>query len=106
MLETIDQTVLTIEAIDQVPNCVPDHIYDRILNMSLSQTKGLIFHLKVKIGARIMLTSNVDLSDNLNNGQIGRCTFITRMKKLKLLLSSLMILKLDLKKAESIRKIL
>ena len=71
MLETIDQTVLTIEAIDQVPNSVPDHIYDIILNMSLSQTKGLIFHLKVKIGARTMLTSNVDLSDNLNNGQIG-----------------------------------
>ena len=71
MLELIDQTILTIEAIDQVPNSIPNHIYDRVLNMSLSQTKGLIFHLKVKIGARTMLTSNVDLSDNLNNGQIG-----------------------------------
>ena len=30
MLETINQTVLTIEAIDQVPNSVPNHIYDRI----------------------------------------------------------------------------
>ena len=39
--------------------------------MSLSQTKGLIFHLKVKIGARAMLSCIVDLSDNLNNGQIG-----------------------------------
>ena len=76
MLETIDQTVLTIEAIDQVPICVPNHIYDRILNMSLSQTKGLIFHLKVKIGARTMLTTNVDLSDNLNNGQIGTIVHI------------------------------
>jgi len=71
MLETIDQNVLTIEAIDQVPNSVPNHIYDRILNMSLNQTKSLIYHLKVKIGVRTMLTSNVDLSDNLNNGQIG-----------------------------------
>ena len=44
--------------------------------MSLSQTKGLIFHLKLKIGARIMLTSNVDLSDNLNNGQIGTVVHI------------------------------
>ena len=41
--------------------------------MSLSQTKGLIFHLKV---ARTMLTSNVDLSDNLNNGQIGNIVHI------------------------------
>ena len=38
MLEMIDQTVQTIEAIDQVRNSVPNHIY-MILNMSLSQTK-------------------------------------------------------------------
>ena len=42
MLEMINQTVITVEAIDQIPNSVPNHIYDRILNMSLSQTKGLI----------------------------------------------------------------
>jgi len=71
MLEMINQTVLTIEAIDQIPNSVPNHVYDRILNMSQSQTKGLIFCLKIKIGARVMLTSNVDISDNLINGQIG-----------------------------------
>ena len=76
MLENINQTTLTIEAVDQVPSSVPNHIYDKILNMSLSQTKGLTFRLKVKIGARIMFTSNVDLSDNLNNGQIGTIVHI------------------------------
>ena len=76
MLENINQTTLTIEAVDQVPSSVPNHIYDKILNTSLSQTKGLTFRLKVKIGARIMFTSNVDLSDNLNNGQIGTIVHI------------------------------
>ena len=39
MLENINQTTLTIEAVDQVPSSVPNHIYDKILNMSLSQTR-------------------------------------------------------------------
>ena len=73
MLETIDQTVLTIEAIDQVPICVPNHIYDRILNMSLSQT----------------MENKLELF----------YAFIIRTKKLKLVLSNLMILKLDLKES-------
>ena len=39
--------------------------------MSQSQTSGLIFQLVVKVGARVMLTYNVDQNDELVNGQIG-----------------------------------
>ena len=73
MLEIIDHSVLTIEAIDQVPDSVPNHLYDRILNMSLSQT----------------MENKLELF----------YAFIIGTKKLKLVLSNLMILKLDLKES-------
>ena len=34
-------------------------------------TGGLARELKVKVNARVMLTSNVDISDELTNSQIG-----------------------------------
>ena len=47
MLEIIDHSVLTIEAIDQVPDSVPNHLYDRILNMSGKQI-GTILRIHYK----------------------------------------------------------
>jgi len=71
MLEQIDSNVITIKAIDQIPKGVPNYVYDKIKSQSQSKTNGLIFELSLKIGARVMLTSNVDISDRLINGQIG-----------------------------------
>jgi len=76
MLEAIPHPLITITAIDQFPHGVPDHVYDRILNLSQSQTKGLSYQFFCKIGARVMLTSNVDLSDKLINGLIGTIVHI------------------------------
>ena len=69
MLEIIDHSVLTIEAIDQVPDSVPNHLYDRILSQTMENKLELFY------------------------------AFIIRTKKLKLVLSNLMILKLDLKES-------
>ena len=71
MLENINQPLFNIKAIDQIPRGVPNHVYDRILNLSQSQTNGLIFELEIKVGARVMLTSNLDVADKLIKGQIG-----------------------------------
>ena len=71
MIEKLNQPIVTIQAIDQVPKGVPNHVYDRILNLSQSQTNGLSFQLNIKVGARVMLTSNLDIADKLINGQIG-----------------------------------
>ena len=40
-------------------------------NRKQSETGGLAFILNVKLGARVMLTVNIDLQDRLINGQIG-----------------------------------
>ena len=76
MLQKIQSPLITIDAIDQVPNGVPNHVYDRILNLKQSQTNGLAFKLSVKVGSRVMLTNNVDISDKLINGQIGSLVYI------------------------------
>ena len=40
-------------------------------NRKQSKTGGLTVLLKVKVNARVMITTNIDLSDRLINGQIG-----------------------------------
>ena len=76
MLERLNSEVFLLEALDQVPKSVPNHVYDKILNSNISQTKGLSFKVPVKVGARVMLTVNIDISDRLINGQIGTVSFI------------------------------
>ena len=71
MLNSLDNPLIVIDTIDQVPKEVPFRIYEIIKNLNQSKTGGLAFQLSLKIGARIMLTSNVDISDKLINGQIG-----------------------------------
>jgi len=63
MLEHIDSNLISIKAIDQVPKTLPNYVYNSILNASQSQTNGLCFELLLKLGARVMLTSNIDISD-------------------------------------------
>ena len=36
-----------------------------------SETGGLDFEVRVKVGARVMLTTNIDIADSLINGQMG-----------------------------------
>jgi len=43
MIEKVNQPLIEIKAIDQIPKGVPKHVYDKILNLSQSQTNGLTF---------------------------------------------------------------
>ena len=76
MLQSINSPSVELKAIDQVPKCVSNSNYDNLLSKSQSQTSGLAFQLFIKIGARVILTSNIDVSDKLINGQMGTVIFI------------------------------
>ena len=66
------------KSIDQVPKEVPVNVYDKILNLSQAKTGGLAFQLDIKIGARVMLTSNINICDKLINGQIGSVVYFLK----------------------------
>ena len=43
----------------------------RVLARSRSETGGLDYHILIKEGCRVMLTTNIDIADRLINGQMG-----------------------------------
>ena len=77
MLNLLDNPLIIVDAIDQVPKGVPANIYNKIQSLNQSRTGGLAFQLHLKIGAKVMLTSNIDIGDKLINGQIGTIAHIT-----------------------------
>ena len=80
MLNEIGSPLISIDAIDQVPKGVPKHVYSTILMLSQSKTGGLSFNLTFKTGARVMLTSNIDISEKLINGQIGTVAHVSSLE--------------------------
>ena len=46
-------------------------LISKALNRSQSQTGGLASVLSIKVRARVMITSNIDVADRFSNGQIG-----------------------------------
>ncbi|XP_028517912.1 ATP-dependent DNA helicase PIF1-like [Exaiptasia diaphana] len=60
-----------LRAADQYPPNVSQTDIDRVLSKGRSDTGGLDKDIHVKEGARVMLTSNIDIADRLINGQIG-----------------------------------
>ena len=76
MLAKLDGTCITINAIDQVPKDIPQRLIEQMQQRKVTDTGGLEFKLTIKIGAKVMLTINLDIEDKLINGQIGRVTNI------------------------------
>ena len=63
--------MFVLTAVDQYPPNVTKQDIDRVLSRGRSETGGLDFEIHIKEGARVMLTTNIDITDRLINGQIG-----------------------------------
>ena len=70
-LEQLQTPLFELTADDQYPPNVTKQDIKTVLSRSRSDLGGLDFQIKVKEGARVMLTTNVDIADRLINGQMG-----------------------------------
>ena len=70
-IEELPGTLYILKANDQYPPKRRKKDIDRLLQKNRSETGGLDYEILVKEGARIMLTTNISISDCLINGQIG-----------------------------------
>ena len=70
-LETIQTQLYILKAKDLYPKNVNKQDIDRILARGRSETCGLDNEIPVKEGARVMLTTNINIQDRLINGQVG-----------------------------------
>ena len=67
----IQAHLFILKAKDQYPKNVNKQDIDKVLARGHSETCGLDFEIKIKEGARIMLTTNINIKDRLINGQMG-----------------------------------
>ena len=62
-LETIQSPLFLLKAKDQYPKNVNKQDIDRVLARGRSETCGLDFEIHIKEGARVMLTTNINIQD-------------------------------------------
>ena len=60
-----------LKATDLYPQNITKQQNDKFYLKGRSETRGLDFEVRVKVGARVMLTTNIDIADRLINGQMG-----------------------------------
>ena len=70
-LEEICKLLHVVKAVDQYPSNVSRDAIEKVLSKGRSLTGGLDFEIHIKESARVMLTSHIDISDKLINGQLG-----------------------------------
>ena len=73
MLDQIEGASILINAIDELPKNVSHKLIELAQNRKQTETGGLANKLTLKMGAKVMLTVNIDISDKLINGQMGHC---------------------------------
>ena len=73
-LEMNNNQLVCVTAIDKIPKeCnITENKLQEIRGRKLSETGNLPFLLKLKVGASVMLTVNVDIQDRLVNGLVGK----------------------------------
>ena len=71
MLEQLEGTLHVITATDDLPKNVPQRVIQEAQNRKQTESGGLALELTLKIGAKVMITVNIDISEKLINGQIG-----------------------------------
>ena len=77
MLQKNDNPIFVIKARDEIPPDISLSQAEKACQRQPTQTAGLSQILRVKVGARVMLTNNIDIDDRLINGQIGTIFEIT-----------------------------
>ena len=70
-LDLIEAPLVILKANDQYPKNINKQDIERVLARGRSETCGLDYEIHVKEGARIMLTTNINIQDRLINGQMG-----------------------------------
>ena len=60
-----------VSAVDKMPDNIFNKILEKTCSLSQMETGGLAHKLTIKLQAKVMLTSNIDVFDKLCNGQIG-----------------------------------
>ena len=80
MLEYINRELVTIIALDLYPTRVSDFDINKALERGCCSNAGLDYKIEIKVGAHVMLTTNVDLGDQPINGQFGT---VVKMRILK-----------------------
>ena len=95
MLKNLGSPLISIHAEDVIPKNCRNADVIQARNRSQSESGGLAFLLELKVDARVMITSNIDISDRLINGQLG----VVKHLKLKHDKVTTIYLKLDDDKA-------
>ena len=70
-LETIQTQLYILKAKDLYPKNVNKQDIDKGLARGRSETCGLDSEIRIKEGARVMLTTSINIQDRLTNGQVG-----------------------------------
>ena len=71
MLDKTESQFVIVPAIDILPKDCNINI-ESLQKRKLSETENLASLLKLKVGAQIMLTKNIDIDDKLVNGALGK----------------------------------
>ena len=71
MLDSINEEHVTIIAHDLYSTHVSDIDINKALERGRCSNAGLDYKIELKVGARVMLTTHVNVEDRLINGQIG-----------------------------------
>ncbi|XP_066911415.1 uncharacterized protein [Clytia hemisphaerica] len=71
MIETLLTPVIDLFAIEQYPRGLVESKIQEIRNKNYTDTGGIPYKLTLRVGARVLLTTNVDINDRLVNGQLG-----------------------------------
>lgn len=86
MLNSLPTENVRIVSIDSLPRTFTERECDRVKTLKQSDTGGLAAELDLKIGARVMLVTNIDIEDRLINGQLGTVLhFSSRINRVEII---------------------
>ena len=70
-LDELPGVLIELKAVDKLPSNITDSVLNRVYERSQMDTGGLAYKMDIKLNAKVMLTTNINVEDKLCNGQIG-----------------------------------